>query len=358
MDFLDSERPLLHSPCAAVDAAVLVAPGVGADVAVAGLAISPGVSAPPVLPVLPETMAPRAAIQRADVFINPILAAPAADPWVIQHDGLWYSVAAFAGVVDLRVSSRLSDLGRAEPIPIWRAPAWGPYSCNLWAPEMHWLDGRWFIYLAADDGRNENHRMWVFEAESPFGPWHHRGMLQTGGWAIDGTVLEENGRRYFIWSGWPGKRNGVQNLYIAEMSNPWTLAGRRVLLAEPTEPWERRALPLCEGPQLLRRNGRTFLVYSASGSWTPDYCLGMLINDNGNFLDRGSWTKQGPVFQKTERVWGVGHCCFAQDPLAGDLIFYHAKTEQTHGWDDRNVRVQPFGWSADGVPEFGEPVAL
>ncbi len=317
----------------------------------------------PVIAPLPASVFPdfpsgHAFAPVGESLLNPLLTAPAADPWIVRHDGVWYSLQAVARRLELRSACRLADLGRAEPVIIWHAAPRGGCSRNLWAPELHRLEGRWFIYLAADDGRNENHRMWVLEGDTPFGPWHNRGKLDTGGWAIDGSVMEEGGNRYFVWSGWPGRRNGQQNLYIARMLDPWTLAGPRILLTEPREPWERMALPLCEGPQWLRRGGKTFLVYSASGSWTPDYCLGMLVNDDGDLLNPLSWAKHGPVFQKTEQVWGVGHCCFAHDPMAGDLLFYHAKTEQTHGWDDRNVRVQPFGWSADGLPHFGTPVEI
>jgi len=301
--------------------------------------------------------APRSA---AAAFSNPLLPAPAADPWVIEHGGIWFALQASERTLQLRAAASLAELGIAEAVTIWRAPQTGPCSCNLWAPEMHRLDGKWFIYVAADDGKNKNHRMWTLEAGSanPFGAWGVRGMLDTGGWAIDGTVLEEKGRRYFVWSGWPGRKNEQQNLYISEMRTPWRLIGPRVALAEPTEPWERVALPLCEGPQILRRGKRTFVVYSASGSWTPDYCLGMLINDDGDYLNPGSWTKRGPVFQKTEHVWGVGHCCFARHPDVGDLIFYHAKTDQAPGRDNRNVRVQPFSWTAEGLPDFGCPVPV
>ena len=292
--------------------------------------------------------------------INPILPAPAADPWVVQHGGIWFALLAEERTLQLRAAATLRELSLSEPKIIWRAPASGPFSRHIWAPEMHRIAGRWFIYLAADDGKNKNHRMWVLEAggANPFGPWRCRGMMQTGGWAIDGTVLEENGHRFFLWSGWPGRKNEQQNLYISEMRNPWTLVGPRIALTQPTEPWERVALPLCEGPQILRRGKRTFVVYSASGSWTPDYCLGMLVNEDGNFLNPRSWTKCGPVFKGTEHVWGVGHCCFAQHPHGADLIFYHAKTNRAHGWSDRNVRVQPFGWTDDGLPDFGDPVAI
>ena len=307
-------------------------------------------------PELSVTEAP--ANQPVSALTNPILPAPSADPWIIQHGGIWYALLVAGRTLQLRATPLLGELGRVEPVTIWRAPARGLLSRNIWAPEMHFLDGRWFIYVTGDDGNNDNHRMWVFEAENPLGPWRNRGMLETGGWAIDATILEANGRRFCVWSGWPGRHNVRQDLYIAPMRNPWTLSGPRVLLTQPTEPWERVALPLCEGPQILRRNGRTFIVYSASGSWTPDYCLGMLANDDGDFLNPCSWRKHGPVFQRTERVWGVGHCCFAHHRAAGDLIFYHAKTSLAPGWNDRNVRVQPFGWTPDDSPVFGEPVEV
>lgn len=287
---------------------------------------------------------------------NPVLPAPAADPWVIEHEGLWYSLQAVERRLELRVSPCFSLLDQVEPKVIWRAPASGPASRNLWAPELHFLDGDWVLYVAADDGWNENHRMWALRAPSPLGPWTLCGSLDTGGWAIDGTVLCAGDERYFVWSGWPGDRDGQQNLYIAPMRDPWTLAGPRQLLAEPTEPWERVAMPLCEGPQVLRRGNKTFLVYSASGSWTPDYCLGMLSLDGGDFMNPKAWQKSSaPVFAKTEKVWGVGHCCFAHHPEEGDLIFYHAKTSLTSGWDDRHVRVQRYFWTPEGVPWFGTP---
>ncbi len=313
------------------------------------------VSAFPDATLFPERKAALAFPEPQPPLPSPLLSAPAADPWIFRHEGVWHSLQAVARRLELRSAACLADLDRAEPCVIWRAPARGGCSRNLWAPELHRLGGRWFLYFAADDGRNENHRMWVLEADTLFGPWRNRGALDTGGWAIDGSVLEEGGRCYFIWSGWPGRRNGQQNLYLAPMADPWTLAAPRVLLSEPREPWERVALPLCEGPQWLRRGGRTFVVYSASGSWTPDYCLGMLVNEDGDLLNPRSWVKHGPVFQQTGEVWGVGHCCFGHDPAAGDLLFYHAKTDRAHGWKDRHVRVQPFGWSAGGLPRFGVP---
>lgn len=281
---------------------------------------------------------------------------------MILHEGYYYYCESRneQRSICIRKARTIAGIASDPGVYVWHAPPKGGNRNAVWAPELHRLDGRWFIYYAADDGENKNHRMWLLEAESsnPQGSYRCRGQIDTGGWAIDGTVLPmEDGRRYFIWSGWPGKIDGQQNLYIAAMKDPATLTGSRVLLCEPDQEWECRAMPICEGPQILRRNGALFLVYSASGSWTVDYCLGMLSNSSGDLLNRAAWKKHGPVFQKTETVWGVGHCSFVLSPCGReDWILYHAKSRAKHGWEDRDVHAKRFVWTADGFPDFGQPL--
>jgi GH43 family beta-xylosidase len=121
--------------------------------------------------------------------------------------------------------------------------------------------------------------------------------------------------------------------------------------------WERVEMPICEGPQVLRRNGDLFIVYSASASWTADYCLGMLHNNTTDILNPAQWRKHGPVFQKTDQVWGVGHCSFVKSLCqTEDWIVYHSKSSRKNGWEDRDVHAKQFFWSSDGFPDFGEPL--
>jgi GH43 family beta-xylosidase len=294
---------------------------------------------------------------------NPILPPHSADPWMIFHEGEYFYCQATAGdrAIAVRKTNSIDGLTEAEPVVVWHAPSRGMNSRSLWAPELHHINGKWVIYYAADDGRNENHRMWVLESttDSPFGPYRCRGSLDTETWAIDGTPLVlDDGRLFFVWSGWPGRTNGQQNLYIAPMSDAFTLSGPRVLIAEPTETWERVAMPICEGPQVLRENGKIFIVYSASGSWTEDYCLGLLTNTTGDVLNPAAWTKRSnPVFQKTENVWGLGHCSFVKSPCrTQDWIIYHAKSSRSQGWEDRDVHAKPFAWTPEGFPDFGAPL--
>lgn len=293
------------------------------------------------------------------MLINPLISAPAADPWIVHHEGFFYYCESRNNqTIHVRKAKHFLDIGQDEGVKVWSPPRRGMNSKNVWAPELHFLAGKWFIHYAADNGKNENHRMWVLESKTsdPQGEYICRGCLDTQGWAIDGTILQMDKKLFYLWSGWPGKVDGQQNLYIAPMSNPWTISGPRVLISEPTESWERHEMAINEGPQVLHRDGKIFVVYSASASWTMHYCLGMLELTSGNLLDRASWKKHGPVFEKNEKLWGVGHCSFVKSLCqTEDWIFYHAKTEKKHGWLDRRVHAQRFNWHPDGRPDFGSP---
>ena len=298
-------------------------------------------------------------------FYN-VLAPEGADPWVYRHsDGVYYLTLTTETNVTLWRSPTLSGVAGGEKRVVWTPPAAGPGSRNLWAPELHFLRGKWYIYYAADDGENENHRMYVLENSSPDpfeGEFVSKGKIgdpAADRWAIDGTVLAVGEQLYFVWSGWEGATNVRQNLYIAPMKTPVTLGGPRVEISRPTFPWERVGTPnVNEGPQVVVRGDTVNLVYSASGSWTDDYCLGLLTARVGSdLLAPESWSKRPePMFKSGQGVFGPGHASFVASPDGKeDWVVYHAARFQGSGWT-RNVRAQRFTWNADGTPSFGLPV--
>jgi GH43 family beta-xylosidase len=236
-------------------------------------------------------------------------------------------------------------------------------------PELHNINGKWYIYYAAGtcDDSLESRRMFVLEGETsdPLGSYVDKGQITdpTNKWAIDGSILYHENQMYFIWSGWEGENNGVQNNYIALMSNPWTISGERVLLSTPTNEWEMSggngsdAPFINEGPTALYHNDSLFVVYSASGSWTDDYCYGLLTFTGGDVLDPNNWEKSpSPVFFRTSEVFGPGHGSFVKSPDGTeDWMIYHSARFSGSGWD-RILNIQKFDWNEDGTPNFGESI--
>jgi GH43 family beta-xylosidase len=207
--------------------------------------------------------------------------------------------------------------------------------------------------------------------------WEFRGELRTPGdrWAIDGTVLQHRSGLYLLWSGWEEWENGCQNIYIARMSNPWTVTGPRVLISTPEHHWERHGRiprprrddkPLVlvnEGPALLVRHGRIFVTFSASGSWTDEYKLGLLwAEESADLLDPRSWHKRNdPVFfaSGVRGTFAAGHNSFFTSPDGTeDWILYHANPGPNQGWARRAPRAQKISWTSDGFPCFGAPAPL
>jgi len=308
----------------------------------------------------------------AATFANPIVeAAPrtgSADPSVVHHRGRYYYCRSIAGnAIVVSRATRLQDIGAAEPTVVFRAPPSGPFSRQVWAPELQRIGPRWYIYFAASDGENVHHRMYVLRSsgDDPRGPYDFMGALRTtpDAWAIDGVAMQSRGRLFFVWSGWEHRDDGFpQRLYIARMKTPWRIVGKRYLLASPNQRWEQSGAALLEAPEVLRHRGRTFIVYSAAASWGDDYGLGLLAHNGGNPLSPTSWRKlPGPVFTKSlpDGVFSVGHASFVRSPDGReDWIVYHATARAGAGWSARSVRAQPFAWGRDGTPAFGAPVGV
>ncbi|MBR1762270.1 MAG: glycoside hydrolase family 43 protein [Eubacterium sp.] len=281
------------------------------------------------------------------------------DPWLFEYENRYYYCYSVGNGVGVRSSDKISTLCNGEETIVYRAPEGKNYSYSYWAPELHHIGKYWYIYVAADNGNNENHRMYVLKGERPDGQFKMVGKIcdETNRWAIDGTVLEMDGELYFIWSGWETEVDTGQNLYIAHMSSPTKIDGERRLISSPTRAWERNGHPINEGPEILKNDGKTYIIYSASGSWTDDYCLGMLVFREGDVTDKDSWVKcPNPVFKKTETAYGPGHCSFLKSKDGKvNYIAYHSNLISGTGWDGRTIRIQPFIFKND-IPVFGKPL--
>ncbi|NEW79128.1 MAG: family 43 glycosylhydrolase [Gelidibacter sp.] len=316
------------------------------------------------------------AFAQSGKFTNPILTS-GADPYSTFHDGYYYYTNTLQNKLVLWKTKNLANIKDAESKTIWTPPEDTMYSKNIWAPEFHVIDGKWYVYFAADDGDNSNHRMYVLENKSkdPFnGEWKFKGKISANPdrWAIDGNVFKYKDELYMIWSGWEGDTNGQQNIYIARMKNPLTIEGNRVLISQPTHIWEKQGdlddeinpphVNVNEGPQYLEHDGKIFIVFSANGCWTDYYSLGMLSFIGDDLLDPAAWEKHPkPIFIKSEEnsVYAPGHNSFFKSPDGTeDWILYHANSNPGDGCGGkRSPRMQKIKWNKDGTPNLGIPVS-
>ncbi|GIP48326.1 glycosyl hydrolase [Paenibacillus sp. J53TS2] len=309
-------------------------------------------------------------------YLNPIVE-QRADPWVYKHqDGYYYFTASVPEYdrIEIRRSTTLQGLGEAEPVVAWRKYESGPLSANIWAPELHFIEGKWYIYFAAARTTETNeglfdHRMYVLENPSanPLeGIWQEKGQVRTSweSFALDATMFEHQGERYYVWAQKDPKIEGNSNLYISRMSNPWTLIGEQVMISSPEFDWETIGFKVNEGPAVLKRNGRIFISYSASAT-NHHYCMGLLSADaSANLLDSGSWMKSPiPVFVSNEAAgqFGPGHNSFTVSEDGRDVLVYHARNYREIVGDplydpNRHTRAQFLEWNEDGTPNFGVPV--
>lgn len=309
-----------------------------------------------------------------DLFVNPI--GEGADPWVVRDPNKNRYLWCFSDgnrAIAIHTSDSLTSLGKKHVV--WRAPESGPYSREVWAPELHYLDDRWHIFFAASDGNNVNHLAYVLRSKTkdPLGEYELIGPMATGDgdnrdspniWAIDMTVLQLSGKRYAVWSGWDAPGTDRQYLYIAAMKSPTELTGPRVRLCDNDDfLWERvepnlSQRGLNEGPQVFQGKGQTGIVYSCGGSWLPTYKLGLLELTGDDPLNPSSWTKRPkPLFEGTSETYGVGHSCFVR-AFNGNQWWhvYHAKRDRSPGWR-RAIFVQPMQMGRRGFPVLGKPVA-
>lgn len=298
-----------------------------------------------------------------------------ADPYVYRHtDGSYYFTASVPAydVIILRHAATLAGLADAGEVAVWKKHSSGPMSEHIWAPELHFLDGKWYLYFAAGEKEDKwKIRPYVLECmgEDPMtGIWQEKGKMKRAAddpfsfesFSLDATIFENRGKRYYVWAEKVGIGSQVSNLYIAEMETPCSLKTVQVLLTTPDYDWERVGFWVNEGPAVIRRGGRIYLTYSASETGIA-YCMGMLTADeNADLLDPRSWRKERyPVLESCRErgIYGPGHNSFTTDEEGNDILVYHARTEKEIVGDplynpNRHAMLMRIRWDENNRPVF------
>ena len=315
--------------------------------------------------------APYAAHAASTTFINPVgpATSSSADPHVLRHtDGNYYFVATSHNwdKVELRKSPSLSGIGARTPVTVFTKSAAACsgnncYSKDVWAPEINYINGAWYIYFSAS-GSDDQHRVFVIRntsADPTTGSWSTPVKVADtdDAWAIDQTVATINGQLYMAWSDISGGQ--PQRIKLAKMSSPTAIIGRGAIISTPTNAWERVGGNVNEAPQFIVHGSKVNMTFSASGCWTDDYKLGLLsANLTADLLNPASWTKAAsPVLQQGNGVYGPGHNGFTKSPDGTeDWIVYHANPAPGRGCTGyRTTRIQKITWNGD-TPVIGAPV--
>lgn len=274
--------------------------------------------------------------------------------------------------IELRQACRLNDLKLAQPKVIWRKKDSGPMSVNIWAPELHKVEGDWYIYFAAGDKSQPfSIRMYALKntASDPMqGEWQEMGRITThlDSFSLDATTFAHNGKRYLVWAQQNAQRSYNSALWIAEMDSPTSIKLPVTLLSEPTLDWEVLGYKVNEGAAVIKHGNKVFMTYSASAT-DHRYAMGLLWADaSADLLDPGAWHKSPePVFTTQPEIgrYGPGHNSFvkAEDGVT-DLMIYHSRDyKELQGTPltdpNRHARARILQWDENGFPVFADDQA-
>ncbi|MCC4212944.1 glycoside hydrolase family 43 protein [Leeuwenhoekiella parthenopeia] len=301
-------------------------------------------------------------------YINPIVP-QRADPFVYKDsDGTYYFIATAPEYdrIEIRKSNTLNGLGTAEPKVIWTKHETGKMGAHIWAPELHKIDGKWYVYFAAGEVEDVwKIRMFALStdaADPTEGTWKEEGQMTTeqDSFSLDATPFEHKGKRYLIWAQAKSPYEGT-SLVLAEMDSPTSITGKELIITYPKYDWELKGYKVNEGPAVLKHADKIFITYSASAT-DANYALGLLwVDVDSDLMNPESWNKsETPVFYTNAEVrrFGPGHNSFTKsEDGKNDVLIYHARVyEQVRGnslYDfNRHARARIIEWDENGFPNF------
>lgn len=299
-----------------------------------------------------------------------------ADPFILQHDDCYYFIASVPEYdrLEIRRATTISGLPNAQPTVVWRKPNHGPMSELIWAPELHHIEGKWYIYFAAahtqelDQLNMFQHRMFALEctdADPLTGKWVEKGQVKTqfDSFCLDATTFKHQGKQWYLWAQKDPYIPGNSNIYLSELETPWAIKGHPVMLSKPELDWECRGFLVNEGPAVVVHGDKLFVSYSASAT-DENYCIGLLwIDLNADPTKTENWHKSPqPVFTTSyeNQQFGPGHNSFTKTKNGKDVLVYHARNYTEIEGDplydpNRHTRLKTLEWDENGMPLFGVP---
>ena len=295
-----------------------------------------------------------------------------ADPYIHRTpDGHYYFIATAPEFdrIELRSANSLMGLKTAAAKTVWSKHATGAMGANIWAPELHYFNDTWYIYVAAADAEEPwLIRMYVLanrNADPMQGEWEELGKVKTArdSFSLDATSFEHKGQRYLVWAQKDPEEKLNSALYISKLITPTQVDKIEVEIARPEMEWEIQGYKVNEGAAVIIRNGKIFISYSASAT-DHRYAVGLLwADEDADLLNAASWHKlPQPIFSTNEALkrYGPGHNSFTlADDGQTDIMVYHARDylelQGTPLTDpNRHTYIRRLEWTSEGFPDFGQ----
>ncbi len=180
-----------------------------------------------------------------------------------------------------------------------RLPAGCPYNGRFWAPEIHYIQNRYWLTVNSGRVTEEDpkgmstHSIWLFVSDSVTGPYSLVNGPLTPQYNNDATLFEDSdGQTYLYCSG-----NGLFQAKIDLPSGRITGNVQKFLdKREPGYPdWMVGGI---EGPYVIKREGTYFMFFS---SWTRGYEVGLLKSSS----PLGPWelVSRDPIFGTRKKAY-------------------------------------------------------
>lgn len=300
------------------------------------------------------------------------------DPFIIEDEsGTYYTYTTGGGVDIVKIESYDNATEIERKTVIWVGE--NGIAGAIWAPEIHKIGDRWYIItcagfekdvvepgampLAKEFTDHDDYYRYAFVLESNtediFGDYTFKGILAPDGLNnIDGTYLQKDGKLYYVCSAYRDVAN--QAIYICEMENPYTLKvdengkNNAVQLSEPEYSWETKGWKVNEGPAVLYHDDDVFLIYSASGFSSGNYCMGMLTLKGDDVMVADNWHKETKsVYNHNpfRDVYSPGHCSFLYRENGDIYMVYHANSTLDFSKSPRLTYIKQIEFE-DNIPKF------
>ncbi len=311
---------------------------------------------------------------------NPI--AMFADPSVYYYEGWYYYTYSkdYAGKPGLWLTraTNIADLGNTEPMMVWSAAQAGSNMKSLWAPQIYFLDGKWYIYATcSEEGTSEASRrypfVWVGKGALPLDGYDLHGKIDNYDTAVHSylspRIIEHGGVRYLVCGGFfrsEDKVAGVrhyQRLFIGELASPTKFKTGMTVIAQPTQSWEGTGkVQILEGPfPIYAPGGTLYIAYAAGETSGNEYCTGLLKftgTEKDSLTDRSKWQKLNDTLQFMDydnKVYSPGAMVFVKDP-AGETLWgvFHVKHYPNVGYNHRILYAMPVTFDGE-LPKMDAP---